>query len=64
MPKYPEIIIDLSGADGNAFSLMGLCIKKAKSLLSKEEIEGFKKEAMKGDYDNLLCTICDWFTVN
>jgi hypothetical protein len=64
MPKYPEIIINLVGEDSNAFSILGLCVKEAKSTLSKDEIEEFKKEATKGDFDNLICVVCKWFTVN
>ena len=55
MPKYPQIKVKLVGQDGNAFLIMGLvqqAMRKAK--LTKEQIDEYLKEAMSGDYDNLL----------
>jgi hypothetical protein len=47
-----EIIIDLTGPDGNAFALMGYASNFAKQLgLSKEEII---KDMMSSDYEHLL----------
>ena len=63
-PKYPEIEVQLTGQDGNAFFILGRiqsAMKRAK--ISKEEIDSFMSEAMSGDYDNLLQTCCRWITV-
>jgi hypothetical protein len=47
-----EIIIDLTGPDGNAFSLMGYASNFSKQLgLNKEEIIN---EMMSSDYEHLL----------
>ncbi len=47
-----EIIIDLTGPDGNAFALMGYASNFAKQLgLNKEEIIN---EMMSSDYEHLL----------
>ena len=47
-----EIIIDLTGSDGNAFVLIGTASKLAKQLgLDKDAIQ---KEMMSGNYDNLI----------
>lgn len=47
-----EIVIDLTGPDGNAFALMGYAKKFAKQLdLNPDKII---KEMMSGDYENLL----------
>lgn len=49
---------DLIGVDGNAFSLMGhfrQCAKRQGR--NKEEIDKVLKEAMGGDYDNLVGTL-------
>tara|TARA_B100000085_G_C18443481_1_gene471797 strand:- start:709 stop:924 length:216 start_codon:yes stop_codon:yes gene_type:complete len=47
-----EIIIDLTGPDGNAFALMGYARQFAKQLgLDSNEII---KEMTSGDYENLL----------
>ncbi len=53
--KYPDITVQLTGQDGNAFMVLAL-VEKAmrKAGLSKEEIDEYRKEAMAGDYDNLL----------
>ena len=47
-----EIVIDLTGPDGNAFALMGYAKRFAKQLgLDSEEIIS---NMMSGDYENLL----------
>jgi hypothetical protein len=47
-----EIIIDLTGPDGNAFVLIGKAMSFARQLgLDQESI---KQEMMSGDYENLL----------
>ena len=51
----------LVGEDGNAFSIMRRAIsamKKAK--VDAKTIAEYQKEAMSGDYDNLLCTTMDY----
>ena len=62
--KHPEITVQLVGRDGNAFMILGLC-KRAmeRAHLSQEEIDQFMKEAMSGDYNNLLATTMAWFNV-
>lgn len=60
--KYPKVKVKLVGLDGNAFSILGKCMKAArKAGLSQKEIDKFKVEAMSGDYDDLLCTCMKWF---
>jgi len=64
MPKYPEIEVELVGQDGNAFAIIGACVKMMKKAkLQQSEIDEFNKEAMSGDYDNLLRTCMKWFDV-
>ena len=47
-----EIVIDLTGPDGNAFVLIGKAMNFARQLgLDQESI---KQEMMSGDYENLL----------
>jgi hypothetical protein len=63
-PKYPEVAVQLTGNDGNAFAVMGACRKAARrAKVSAEEIEVFTKECMSGDYDHLLQTCIQWFDV-
>lgn len=64
-PKYPNVAVQLSGYDGNAFAIMA----KVKSALEKggasqDEIETYLAESMSGDYDNLLRTAMAWVNVS
>lgn len=65
MAKYPNIEVQLTGQDGNAFNLLGI-VQSAmrKNKVPQEEINKFLEEAMGGDYNNLLCTCCDWVSVH
>jgi hypothetical protein len=63
--KYPEIEVQLTGNDGNAFAVMGVVSKALRRAgVSKEEITQYQKESMSGDYDNLLATACKWVSVS
>lgn len=63
-PKYPHIIVALTGHDGNAFVILGRCRKAAREAgLSDGEIAAFITEAMAKDYDHLLQTVMRWFEV-
>lgn len=63
--KYPQINVQLSGTDGNAFAILGKVRRALKNgNVSSEEIEQFSKEAKSGDYDNLLLTCMKWVNVN
>ena len=47
-----EIVLDLTGPDGNAFNLIGTASRLAKQLgLDKDAIQ---KEMMNGNYENLI----------
>lgn len=62
--KYPDIEVQLTGNDGNAYSILG-AVSKALRLAdaSEDEIETFMEEATSGDYDNLLRTCMKWVDV-
>jgi hypothetical protein len=47
-----EIVIDLTGPDGNAFALMAYASRFAKQL-GKDD-KAIREEMMSGDYENLL----------
>ena len=54
-----QIIIDLTGPDGNAFALLGYADRFAKQLgLDSVTI---KAEMMNGDYENLIKVFDEWF---
>ena len=62
--KYPDIEVQLTGNDGNAYAVLGnvrRAMRRAK--VETPEIEKFMKEAMSGDYNNLLQTCMRWVTV-
>lgn len=54
-PKYPNVVVQLVGRDGNAFAILA-AVRKAlrRAGVSKEEIDQYVEEAMSGDYDHLL----------
>ena len=62
--KHPEIEVQLSGADGNAFAVMG-AVQKAlrRGGVPKEERDAYTAESVSGDYDNLLRVAMEWVTV-
>jgi hypothetical protein len=47
-----EIVIDLTGPDGNAFVLMGYASRFAKQLGKDDKV--IREEMMSGDYEHLL----------
>ena len=62
--KHPEITVELSGHDGNAFAVLGRCRQAAEAAeLSDDELAAFLAEATAGDYDHLLRTAMHWFEV-
>ena len=55
MPKYPNIEVELTGRDGNAFAVMGAVTKALRrNKVPQAEIDQYTEQAMSGDYDNLL----------
>jgi hypothetical protein len=63
--KYPNVHVQLTGQDGNAFAVLGRCTAAAKKhKVSSEECEAFVGEATSGDYNHLLATAMKWFNVS
>ena len=64
MPKYPDITVQLTDEDGNAFNVLGICLRAMRQAgLSQEEHDAFYAEATSGNYDHLLATCLEWFKV-
>jgi len=63
--KHPEITVQLTGEDGNAFAILG-AVKEAmrRGGVDKSEIDQFMAEATSGDYDHLLQTAMKWVDVD
>ena len=59
--RYPEIKVQLSGTDGNAWSILGAVgAALVKAGVSKAERAEFVHEAIKRDYNHLLETVVLW----
>ena len=64
MPKYPEITVKLTSENGNAFNILGICLRAMRQAgLSQEERDAFYAKATSGNYDHLLATCLEWFRV-
>jgi hypothetical protein len=62
---HPEITVQLTGIDGNAFAVIGTVTRALRRAgVSKEERDQSTKEAMSGDYDNVLATCFKWVEVD
>lgn len=63
--KYPNIVVDLSTIDGNAFSVMGAVTRALKQHgLPHFEVDAYREEATSGDYNNLLTVTMNWVAVD
>jgi hypothetical protein len=63
-PRHPDISVQLTGEDGNAFAILARCSRAMREAdLPKAEIEAFLSEAKAGDYDHLLRTCMLWFEI-
>lgn len=61
--KKPKV--RLQGIDGNAFVIMGTVTRALRRAgYSQEDIERYRKEAMSGDYDNLLQVTMNWIDMS
>lgn len=58
MPKYPHITVQLTGENGNAFTLLGHTMRAMrKAGINKVAIADFVAEAVSDDYNHLIQTI-------
>ena len=62
MPKL-NVTVDLTGVDGNAFSVLGAVARQMKRAGHADLVSEFTEEATSGDYDNLLLTVHKWVNV-
>ncbi len=63
-PRYPDITVQLSEEDGNAFSIIARVSKALRRAgIPAEEIALYKQESTSGDYDNVLVTAMRWVNV-
>ena len=54
--------VRLVGEDGNAFAILGRCVRAGRRAgYTEKQLEEFRTEATSGDYDHLLATCMEWF---
>ncbi len=60
--RYPEVEVQLTGTDGNAFAVLG-AVQRA---LRRHGVDPapYMTEATEGDYDHLLRTTMQWVSVS
>lgn len=62
--KYPSVVVELIGGDGNAFVVLAKVQKALRHAgVPRETISQYIAEATNGDYDHLLATTMQWVTV-
>jgi len=60
-PKYPNVTVQLSGEDGNAYFIIGRVIRALREAgVDNAEVREFSYEATSVDYDHLLRTVMAW----
>jgi hypothetical protein len=60
-PRYPDIQVQLTGEDGNAFAILGRTAAALRHAgVPQEEIDAYFAQATSGDYDHLLQTTMTW----
>jgi hypothetical protein len=60
-PRYPDVQVQLSGEDGNAFAILGRTAAALRHAgVPQEEVDAYFAEATSGDYHHLLQTTMAW----
>lgn len=63
--KYPEVEVQLSGTDGNVFSILGKVNRALRNAgATPTELDEFMDDATSGDYDHALVTAMRWVAVS
>jgi hypothetical protein len=63
-PKYADIVVRLTGTDGNAFAVLGRVNRALRQAhIPDAERQAFMQEATSGSYDQLLQTVLRWVEV-
>jgi hypothetical protein len=63
-PKYPQIVVPLTGEDGNCFAILGRVLRAMRQAgVPTDEQMAFRQEATAGDYEHLLGVVMQWVDV-
>ena len=61
---YPQVMVELTGTDGNAFAILGKVQKALRAAgAPAEDVTAYFDEATAGDYDHLLKVTMTWVDV-
>lgn len=64
-PIYPDIEVELSGQDGNAFAIVSRTARAmGRGGVSMEQVDLFREEATSGDYEHLLAVVQKWVRIS
>jgi uncharacterized protein YidB (DUF937 family) len=63
-PKFPDVEVQLSGCDGNAFAVLGYVKRALRNAGHGDQVDAFMTEATDGDYNHLLATAMRWVDVS
>ena len=62
--KYPNVEVQLSGEDGNTFSIIGKTRRALrKANVPDDEVEQFTNEATAGNYEDAIRVVGEWVNV-
>lgn len=65
MPQFPDIEVQLTGQDGNAFFIIARVTSAMREAgIEDHLINAFREEAMSGNYDDLLRACMRWVSVS
>ena len=62
--RFPDVEVQLTGQDGNAFMILGSVSKALRRAGHGDAAKEFLDEAKSGDYDHLLQTAMRYVTCN
>jgi len=62
-PRFPDVYVQLTGKDGNAFSIIGRVRRELRRAGYDEAALEFVEEATSSDYSHLLRTAMRWVNV-
>ena len=63
--RFPNVQVQLTGMDGNAFAVMGRVVAALRKDGQPDSVVSeFLAEAQSGDYDNVLVTCMKWVDVS
>lgn len=66
MPKYPDVEVELTGQDGNVFSIIGAVNKALRrhGVPQAERDEFFNEVTSQGSYNKALVVVMNWVNVS